>query len=757
MIVSRTHMIWAAFLFALAFILAILIIPIPDDSQEYSHVLYDRHGSLLAAQIASDHQWRFPTKEALPDQFSTCIRYYEDEYFNWHPGINPVSGVKALWINLKEGQIVRGASTLSMQVMRMYRGNRRRNLWQKMIESLGALKLEFMHSKEEILQIWAGLAPFGGNTVGASTAAWRYFQRDLNNLSLAEYATLAVLPNSPATVHLSRNTALLKQRRNFLLKKLWKKGVISKIDYRLSRDEEVPRFQSDLPLTAWHTLQFCQAQDQDAFEFHSTLDLHLQTAVQSIVDEFSQVYQQDGIDNSAALVIDNKNNEVLAYVGNSADRNGNSRYVDCIQAPRSFGSLLKPFLYAYALDQGYFMPHELIKDIPTNIQGFSPKNFDRKYRGWVNFDQMVSQSLNVPAVRALNYVGMESFHALLKNHLGLKYLNSNAHYHGLSLILGGAEASMWELARLYKGLALNQNDEREPFGKLRFLSQDSSSRSNASFAFDPIAVDHSLEAMASVERPIEEQHFIKYGGTPISWKTGTSYGHRDAWAIGTSPEYTVAVWVGNEDGMGVYDLTGAQKAAPVLFRIFASLPAVTDFPDLHARSYLSACLETGRLKGPLCRNGQLVSISDHFHHLRQCHSHEISATHPGPSDTVLNMDPVANYYYQKHYGQLMNSDKVDRTFINSPVQLRIIYPTPERVIFIPKKLDQMTSHVKVAANSSDLNDKLFWYINGRFHSTTSGLHELDLDLPVGSHQLYVVNQSGQEDEVQFEVVKRDKS
>ncbi len=639
--------------------------------------------------------------------------------------------------------------------MRMYRGNRSRTLWQKTIESLGALKLEIFHSKEEILQIWAGMAPFGGNTVGASTAAWRYFQRDLDNLSLAEYATLAVLPNSPATVHLSRNTALLKQRRDFLLKKLWVKGVIPELAYQLSVAEEVPQFQSELPLDGWHLLQFCQQQDDTAFEFRTTLDHHLQKRIQAIVDEFSQLYQRDGIQNASALVIDNQKNEVLAYVGNSADHKENSRYVDCIQAPRSYGSLLKPFLYTYALDQGYFLPNELVKDIPTNVQGFAPKNFDRSYRGWVGFDRMVSQSLNVPAVRTLNYVGLESFHAILKHHLQLEHLHSNPHHHGLSLILGGAEASLWEMASLYKGLALNHSNEKASFGKVQFLADENEEADPDPFTFHPTAVHHALEAMASVERPVEEQHFVKYGGSPISWKTGTSYGHRDAWAIGTTPEYTVAVWVGNENGEGVYDLTGAKKAAPILFRIFGALPSTTDFPVLHSAQKAQYCRETGRLKGPYCSDWAYVPISQRFHHLRQCHLHEVMPGQTGIKDTILSMDPVANYYHQKYHGQLVSGHDNSTSEAHGSPHLRIVYPTAERVVFIPKKLDQSTSQLKVSANSSDVHDKLFWYLNGQYHSTTSGLHELDLELPVGRHQLYVVNRSGEEDEVRFEVVKRE--
>jgi len=749
MTLRRKYILWAALLLVGSTVLTILAIPIPDSDQKYSHVLYDRQGHILAAQVASDQQWRFPINTPLPDPLQTCIRLYEDEYFYRHPGINPVSVLKAARVNLREGKIVRGGSTLSMQVMRMYRGNRSRTFWQKTLESLGALKLEMLHSKEEILQMWASRAPFGGNTVGASTAAWRYFQRDLSNLSLAEYATLAVLPNSPSQVHLSRNTPLLKQRRDALLKKLQGKGVISSQQYRLYIEEEVPEFQSQLPLKGLHLLQFCREQDGEAFEFHSTVDVHLQERLQAIVDEFSQLYQKDDIQNASALVIDNRNNELLAYVGNSAAADRPTRYVDCIQAPRSYGSLLKPFLYAYALDQGYFLPHELMKDIPTNVQGFAPQNFDRQYRGWVRFDEMVSQSLNVPAVRSLNYVGLESFHAVLKQHLGLQHIHHNPHHHGLSLILGGAEARLWEMARLYKGLALNHHDQKTPYREVRYLQNSKNAKESRPFSFHRTAVHHTLEAMASVERPLEEQHFVKYGGSPISWKTGTSYGHRDAWAIGVTPEYTVAVWVGNEDGKGIYNLTGAQKAAPILFRVFGTLSNSSEFPAVHATRQIRYCRETGRLKGPLCQNWSYLPAGSRFHHLRQCQLHEIQPT----KDTVLSMDPVANYYRQKHQGQI---GKNPGTQAQNGGRLRIVYPTTDRVVFVPKKLDQSTSRVRVAANSTFSKDKVFWYLDGRFHSTTTGRHELDLDLVEGAHQLYVVNQEGREDQVDFEVVMRKK-
>lgn len=732
-----------------AIFLSILLVPIPDREDDFSHVLYDRNGVLLSATIATDEQWRFPLEETLPVQLKECILLFEDEYFLYHPGVNPISILKAFWANAKKGKIVRGGSTISMQVMRMARGNRSRTIYQKAIECLGAFKLELFYSKNEILEMWAAMAPMGGNTVGVSTAAWRYFQRDLDNLSNAEYATLAVLPNSPSQVHLGKNPGKLKARRDFLLTKLFRHHKLDSLEWQLSLEEPIPTEQFNIPFDAYHFLEFNKSQHQDRHIFQSTIDANLQSVVQSHVDAISVVYQADGIKNAAAVVIDNQTNEIVAYVGNSKDHKNLSRYVDCVQAPRSYGSLLKPILYAYALDEGYFMPHEMVKDIPTHISGFSPRNYDKRFRGEAPLDQMVSLSLNVPAVRTLNYVGLHSFHHLLTKDLNLKFIHPKADHHGLSIILGGAEGSLLEMARLYKGLSRNYFQKSHPFNAPKSLRSELKSIPHP-FEFDHRSISHTIEAMTSLERPKEEQNFIKYGGAEVAWKTGTSYGHRDAWAVGTTPEYTVAVWVGNEDGEGIYNLVGAQKAAPILFKIFGSL-SISSFPNLDEKESLQYCVESGRLAGVNCQRTEGCVFGEAVHSLRQCNQHVVTELENGSRNMDYIQDPVVAHYYEKYHG-LIPSYHNHKTSLRS--NLSIVYPADQSIIFIPKKIDQTISEIQIIARPASDDDVLFWYMNDRLIGTTTSVHQINLSLPSGQHRIFVVDQNGQEDEVSFTVSQR---
>ena len=733
-------------------LMVVLLIPIPGQIQDYSLVLYDTEGQLLSARIAKDEQWRFPLQGEMPKMMETCILLYEDEYFHYHWGFNPISIIKAANSNLRAGEIVRGGSTITMQVMRMARGNRTRTIGQKLIEVMGALKLELFYSKKEILHMWATMAPFGGNTVGASTAAWRYYKRGLEHLSISEYATLAVLPNSPSKVHMGRGTQILTERRNRLLKKLNLRGLIDDTSLRLALQEDVPDVQFDLPQKGLQFLQFCHERQPHATVFNSTLDPSIQGTCQSIIDQYSMQYQVDGINHAACLVIDNKTNEVKAYVGNSRAASDRARYVDCVQAPRSYGSLLKPFLYAKAIDDGYFLPFEKVKDIPTNINGFIPKNFDRQFRGQVAFSQMVSQSLNVPAVRTLNYIGIQAFHFMLTQRLGLKHINPSANHHGLSIILGGGEASLWEMGRLYKGLAQNANGQASPYSQVNYLKSDNPSSNNLEFKFRNESVDHTIKAMASLERPIEEQNYSKYHGVQIAWKTGTSYGHRDAWAIGVTPEYTIAVWIGNEEGEGVYNLTGAKKAAPILFKIFGAFNNLSEFTSSRTESKLKYCLDSGQLIGRLCSHWSSLTSTANPHKLRQCNSHAlIHSSQIEKMDTTYIIDPVVKYYHDKFYGSQAPSNGESTKFNGST---RIVYPRDHSILFIPKKLNQKYTHVNLLAHSQIQNDRLYWYLDGEPMGTTEGVHELSLDLEIGDYELFVVNQNGKEDRVYFEVVKR---
>ena len=735
-------------------IFGIIWAPVPHLELDYSKVVYDNSGQLLSAKIAKDEQWRLPLEEDLPKELETAILHFEDEYFYYHPGFNPISILKAFYTNLKAGKIKRGASTITMQVMRMYYAHKKRGYSQKVIELLGALKLELLYSKKEILTMWARVAPFGGNTVGASTASWRYFSRSLSHLSWAEYSTLAVLPNTPSKIHMDKNVSFLTKKRNALLKKLYIKGIIDELEYELALSEEIIFEQKDLPQESIHFMEFLSEKYPNQNQFHSTIDRGLQKTLSETLEEYSTVYQLDGIENASGIIVDTEMNTVVAYVGNT-HYGGKTRFVDCVQAPRSYGSLLKPFLYTYAVDKGYFMPKELVKDIPTNINGFVPKNFDRKFRGAVPLDQMVSLSLNVPAVRVLNYVGLSSFHGLLVESLKLDHINKSPDHHGLSIILGGAECTMWEITKLYKGLVRNQNGLPFPYGPLQCLMNEIPKEND--FEFSPTSIWHTFQAMMSVNRPEEEQNYVKMGGQNIAWKTGTSYGHRDAWAVGTNGKYVVAIWVGNETGEGVYNLTGAKKAGPILFKVLRYLNGSGGLEEnIIDSEEVITCEQSGKVKGRLCNSTTTTYLNQFSHNLRQCDHHQVVKKNEekGNNDTLFVLSPLENFYANQTLGHSFSIPQHKELILAESESLNIVYPEDDAVLFIPKKIEQDYSKVVLKANSSLDGDILFWFINGDFVQKTSDPHLVNLDLDEGDYSLYVNNKSGVKDELVFHVVKR---
>lgn len=723
--------------------LVVLTLDIPEQDHQLSTVVYDSNGDVLASRISKDQQWRYPIEGDLPDDFVACIRYYEDQYFYYHTGVNPITLAKAIIENYRAKRIVRGGSTISMQVMRMYYGNQPRTILQKCKEIAGALKLELVFSKAEIVKKWASLAPFGGNTVGAQTAAMRYFDRGLNDLSWAEYATLAVLPNAPATIHMNRNTERLRKKRDFLLHKLFMHGVIDRTDYSLACSEDIPVYDPKVQQKSIHLLAYLEKKYPNQKAFHTSIDPLVQKDAQSVIDEYSRQYQVDGISNAAALIVDNISNQVVAYVGNVS--NTSMHYVDCIQGKRSYGSLLKPFLYAYTLSQGAFLPDEVVKDIPTNINGFIPKNFDKAYRGQIPLGLMVTQSLNIPAVRVLNYVGLEKFHKHLREDLRLTSIHPDPNHHGLSIILGGAESTLWDMVRIYKGLARNNRGLDNPYADIGI--REKIIHEESSFSYDYLDLGYVLDAMQSVKRPREEQMHMKLGGEDVAWKTGTSYGHRDAWSIGIKGRYTVGIWVGNEDGKGVYDLTGVKKAAPILFKILRNLPEAASTANLLTYDHIhevSQCLSSGRLAGPLCKETKTIKISHVFHELRTCNLHSINST---SGDTLYHPDPVAAYYYHAFY-----DSKHSRKNRNTS-SLKIVYPEPNMVMILPKKLDGERSRL-TAEVYRDKDRTLYWYLDGNFLATTNKNSAL-IDVSSGKHTLFVVDAMGQEDQIEFSIEIRE--
>ncbi|MBC7885154.1 MAG: penicillin-binding protein 1C [Saprospiraceae bacterium] len=753
-------------------LIAWALMPLPDTKPSYSKVLYSKEGILLSATISDQEQWCFPMDEEIPDKLSTSIIMYEDAYLDYHPGVNPIAVIKAIIANQKADNTIRGASTLAMQVMRMKNKNASRNWYNKIKETLGAIKYSLITRDKTILREWCEIAPFGGNTIGIKAASLRYFGRSVDKLSWSEYALLAVMPNGPSYANLTKNRNILRQKRDFLLRKLQKKGYFDKSELELYLGEELPAETKSIPQDAYHALLFLAKKYPDQYIFHSTIPFDIQIRIQSILDRESTFLKIDDIRNMAAVVIDIKSNQLMAYQGNVSSGNGKFSYVDVSQAPRSYGSLLKPLLYAHALETAQLLPNEMVADIPTAIGDFQPENFDKKYRGAVHFEEMLIQSLNVPAVRVLNSVGMQSFYNMV-HRLNIAYLNKGADHYGLSIILGGGESSLWDLCRIYKGLAQNYIGYSDPYQQVQSLTDLPASESKNVFAFSAGTMDHLVKAMSDLTRPREEKSWQMYGTDyKIAWKTGTSYGHKDAWALGFNGQYMVGVWVGNEGGEGRFELTGITKAAPVMFKVFNALPENKWFstaPQYIKREVINVCSESGKLVGPLCKIRQKITIEKASFKYQPCHYHqEVWINSDGYAvseecaklafrkDTLFVLPSYMEYYYKTAHTEYKGIPPHDPDCKPSATACKIIYPYDGLKIFLPKERAEKENELIIKAYHREKDGKLYWFIDNDYKTVTSATpHDCMVKLNKGPHSLTITDQWGNKDHIEFEILGRE--
>jgi penicillin-binding protein 1C len=749
---------------------AAVAFPLPTYKPAQSTALYSRQGNLMSAVTSAEQQWCLPLENGVPERFKTALLLYEDAYFYWHPGVNPVSVGKAVYANWKAGRIRRGASTLTMQLMRMKYRHADRNLASKLIEILGAVKYTAIKSKSKVLQEWAEIAPFGGNTIGLRSASLRYFGIEPGNLSWGQAALLAVIPNLPGMVNPEKNRHLLLAKRNALLKKLHQHGHFNAEDLALYLDEDIPSERVPIPGKNYHFLQFLKQKQPDVPLFHSTVDETLQQALDQLIQTESAYLQVEGIQHMAAVILDVQSNEVLAYTGNVPGKNKTFQYVDLVQSPRSYGSLLKPLLYAEALESGHFLPNELIPDIPTHIGDFRPKNFDQKYRGAVTLDQMVVQSLNVPAVRVLQQLGIQPFYNRIKT-LGLKGIDKGASHYGLSIILGGAETSLWELCRLYKGFARNYLGLKDPYQPVQAHLSHTPDHPKHPLEYSPYAIRHTVQYMSDLERPREEKGWTLLGNAQkIAWKTGTSFGHRDAWAIGFNDRYLVGIWVGNEDGEGRHNLTGIQRAAPVLFKAFHLLPETPGPkhpPYGKKENTLQVCGLSGKLAGPLCQKTTPMKTHSVSHKYETCQYHQVvylnssgqmmnesCPVKKGLLDTMFILPPEMGYYFKQHNAQYKELPGPDPDCPPYATPLKILYPQNRMKVFLPRENNEKKNQLIARVFQSTGNGRVYWYINDTFlEATHSGQeHKKSVSLSKGTYTLTVIDQNGNSDAVTFDVL-----
>lgn len=733
-----------------------------------STVVDSSEGSLIGARIADDGQWRFPQIDSVPERFKQSILLFEDEYFYQHPGFNPISIIKAIGHNLTK-DTRRGGSTITQQVIRLSRKNQSRTYWEKLIEVFMATRLELRHSKEDILKLYASHTPYGGNVVGLETAAWRYFGIPAHELSWGQSAALAVLPNAPALIFPGRNEQAFLDKRNRLLKKLWEKEVIDETTYELAVAEPLPQKPFPLPDVAPHLTERIR-NEHPGQRVTTSLQRPLQQRLNLLAERHYRQLQSNEIHNLAILVLDVETRKVLGYVGNSPSDESHANYVDIITKKRSTGSTLKPFLFASLLDEGQLLPHSLVEDVPTVINGYHPQNFDLNHVGAVPASKALSRSLNVPAVRLLREYGLEKFYNKLHK-MKMESLDKPSSYYGLSLILGGAESSLWEVTSTYASMASTLNYflthsstyRNQEFTEATYLQNETKDFGNEQF--DPLvfgagSIYSTFQSMYEVNRPEGDENWQFFDSSqPIAWKTGTSFGFKDAWAVGVTPKYAIGVWAGNADGEGRPGLTGITAAAPLLFDVLDALPQSgwfqEPFDDLVE---LEVCVQSGFRASVYCDDVKKEWVPTHGTRSGPCPYHQQvfldaseryrvnSECYPLEDMVAKNwlvLPPILEYYYASsnpNYKPLPPYLEGCSALENNLMEF--IYPKRNEAVLLPKDLGEKSMEIILKLAHQQSNAIIYWYLDELFIGKTENFHELVLPIDAGEYMLTAVDNQG---------------
>lgn len=704
----------------------------------YSTVVTDKNGELLGARVADDGQWRFPPCDTLPEKFVKALVEFEDHRFYLHCGVSVTAIGRAIIQNIRNGRVVSGGSTLSMQVIRLS-SQKPRTVWQKMVEMFMATRLEARYGKEEILRIYASHAPFGGNVVGIDAALWRYLGDDGAELSWAEAATLAVLQNAPALIHLDKNRDALFAKRNRLLTRLYEKGELSSDDYELAIEEPLIGEPYPMPQYAPHLVEYYYKTAHGKLTT-TAIDLFLQQRVEELATRWSKELRGQNIHDIAVVISEVESGEIIAYCGNSDmsyERDG--KWVDIARSPRSSGSILKPLLYTAALQEGTILPNSLLPDVPTDFGGFVPKNFDGSYAGAITADEALALSLNIPNVHLLKEYGVARFADTLQQ-AGFTSLTRPADEYGLSLVLGGAEVRLVDVVSCYSRMARCYADS---LACTRFPLNDK------------IALYYTFNAMREVNRPDQMDWRRASSVQNVAWKTGTSYGSRDAWAVGVTPKYVVGVWVGNADGSGVPELTGARTAGPILFDIFNLLPYSKWFAEPYVSEGVMCriCSHSGHIAGRHCtETGEVLLPRNSINCSRCPYCKEVSVSLDGmrlvgdrsePTHTkcYFVLPPLMEYYYRQQHQEYIPLPKKSSANNTIEQSFHFVYPTDGSIVSIPKQIDGTRGAIVCQAVHISTAE-LFWHLDGSFIGTTADIHKMQIKPSLGYHTITIVDDLG---------------
>jgi penicillin-binding protein 1C len=756
----------------------------------YSTIILDNQGELLSAAIAADGQWRLPPDSVVPNKFAQAICTFEDRRYFHHIGVDPFALWRALVVDIRARRFKQGGSTITMQLMRLQMPTAPRTIGRKVVEIAYAVRETIVYSKRSTLARYAACAPFGGNVVGLRAASWRYFGCEPRALTWAQAAMLAVLPNCPGLVHPGRNRTALKNRRDRLIMELNRRALIDSMSALLAIAEPLPLKPHRLPMLAPHLLMRIDKEYIPGAQKGSvatTIRRSLQERVTEVVVKHSRRLGGNGIFNAAAIIADVNSGEVLAYIGNApGDSALHGRSVDVITAPRSTGSILKPFLYGAMLECGEVLPRQLIPDIPTHMGGFSPQNYSRTFEGAVPACEALARSLNVPAVLMLRNFGVERFADALKR-AGMTTLTRPPADYGMALVLGGAEGTLWDIAGMYASIArtINQFQKNAPpdtnlFFPLTFRPVHNDRpllRKRVQLPImTPAASYLTVQAMAEVARPDDESAWIEYSsGRKIAWKTGTSFGYRDGWAVGITPDYVIGVWVGNANGEGRPGLTGIACSAPILFDCVNLLPRGRWFEKPEAQLMdVAICRMSGMRAGQYCASRDTCAIPFRglqTHVCGYCCLIHLDSTqrYRVTSDcaSVASMRPVPwfvlppsmEWYYKQKHGTFrelppFRADCVPRGASTGNPSLTLVYPHHNGTVYIPIELSGLRGRMVMEAAHRRADATIFWHLDSDYLGVTTGIHTMECVAGPGVHVVTIVDESGEERRHSFTVLKK---
>ncbi len=754
------------------FLLVNWCFPLPKEKLQppTSTVVLDRNGEWLRAFTAPDDMWRLPetSLDAISPRFQTAMLTYEDQWFYHHWGINPVALTGAAFDNLKAGKIVRGGSTITMQLARLMEP-KDRTLPNKLIEMFRALQLELTYTKSEILTYYFNMLPYGGNIVGSAAASRLYFNKPQSALSLGEAALLAAIPNSPERLRPDRFPERARKARKKVLLRMKDAGEISEQRLQEALQEPIPAERYPLPFKAPHLSRLLTNKQSSIVSehvenqwIHTTIDQRYQDTAERILRERLRPLQGQGVSTGAVVIIDTKSHEVLAMVGSHDFFDKPSAgQVNGTLALRSPGSTLKPFIYALAIDKGLITPQTLVFDVPVDYVGYSPVNYDEKFTGYITAREALARSLNVPAVNLYAKMGKNQLYGFLKQ-AGISTLSDQEEY-GLSLILGGCGINLLELTNLYAGLA--NMGEFAPYHLIVNRDTKGKKRKKASTSrlLQPETSWIVTEMLTTLKRPDFPESFEHTGTMPrVAWKTGTSYGHRDAWSIGYSPELTIGVWIGNFNGTGAPILSGAEAAAPILFALFTALSGekahqwFTEPANLKTRL---VCALTGLPVSPHC----LTSVSDIYipgvSAVRECHIHKsiqvdiatgerlCSSCRPGRQfrEETIALWPaeVATWLNANGFAvSELPAHNADCTRPLAGTQPVILSPARDTVYKIRSNVPTEYQKIRLSASVSGDTQEIFWFLNGELIFKGQAVEPTFLTPVVGKHELTCIDGAG---------------